>query len=309
MVKYNTDWFIKRIKEKHPNDYQDYEVIGKYINSHTNIKMKHLTCGHVFDITPNSLLSGRGCYYCGRKRIGNSSRNTQEELCKELPEGISLIGEFKGVLYDTLVHCDKCNSTYKVKIHDLLRRGYCAHCGNHYRKTTNTFKDDMYQMVGNEYILLSEFNTVNDKVKIKHNLCNHSYYVTPHNFLRGRRCPYCNNSIGESIIEKVLKDLNIVHERQKKFKDLKLTKYLSYDFYLPELDILIEYQGEQHYKPVEYFGGELKFKNQIIRDKAKKDYAVRSKINLLCIPYKINSYFSIRKEIEDYIKQISGNRG
>jgi len=47
----------------------------------------------------------------------------------------------------------------------------------------------------------------------------------------------------------------------------------------------IEYQGEQHYRPVSIFGGEDSFKSQIKRDKIKKKYCKSNNIELLIIPY------------------------
>ena len=75
---------------------------------------------------------------------------------------------------------------------------------------------------------------------------------------------------------------SISYERQKKFKDLNK---LSYDFYIPEYRLLIEYQGEQHYKPIEIFGGEEAFKKQIIHDEEKDKYAKINNYRLLKIPY------------------------
>lgn len=69
---------------------------------------------------------------------------------------------------------------------------------------------------------------------------------------------------------------------------------LSYDFYIPKHKLLIEYQGEQHYAPVEYFGGEEAFKIQKDIDEVKKLYAEEIGIGLLEIPFKIKSYEEIK---------------
>ena len=60
---------------------------------------------------------------------------------------------------------------------------------------------------------------------------------------------------------------------------------MSYDFYLPQYNLLIEYQGEQHERPIEFFGGEERFKIQKEHDKRKKEYAKLHKIRLLDIWY------------------------
>lgn len=63
---------------------------------------------------------------------------------------------------------------------------------------------------------------------------------------------------------------------------------LSYDFYLPNYNLLIEYQGEQHKKVVDYFGGESGLKVRQEHDYRKKQYAKEHNIQLLEIWYNEN---------------------
>ena len=62
-------------------------------------------------------------------------------------------------------------------------------------------------------------------------------------------------------------------------------KSLTYDFYLPDNNLLIECQGKQHEKPIEYFGGEEQFKIQQEHDKRKREYAEANGYKLLEIWY------------------------
>lgn len=75
---------------------------------------------------------------------------------------------------------------------------------------------------------------------------------------------------------------------------------MPFDYYVKEHDLLIEVQGEQHYKPVVYFGGEDRFKTQKINDEIKRSYAKNNKIKLLEIPYwefKDNTYVQKLEEV------------
>ena len=66
-------------------------------------------------------------------------------------------------------------------------------------------------------------------------------------------CPcYTITSKGENEVEKVLIELNIIFEKQKRLQDMKKAPF---DFYLPDYNLLIEFQGKQHYEPVAQFGG------------------------------------------------------
>ena len=60
---------------------------------------------------------------------------------------------------------------------------------------------------------------------------------------------------------------------------------LSYDFYLPQCNVLVECQGIQHYEPIEYFGGEEQFAIQQEHDKRKREYAEKNGYKLLEIWY------------------------
>lgn len=98
-------------------------------------------------------------------------------------------------------------------------------------------------------------------------------------------CGHCNSSIGVTIIEKILKENNIIFEREKTFSELRGKKGmpLRYDFYLPEYNRLIEYDGIQHFEERDFF------KDSLIeiqkRDKIKNDFALKNNIDLVRIPY------------------------
>lgn len=103
--------------------------------------------------------------------------------------------------------------------------------------------------------------------------------------IRGDGCKICNESRGEKEVAKFLKKFSIIFERQKKFNGCKNKRKLPFDFYLPEHNILIEYDGEQHLRLSEYFGGEKSFKQLQIRDAIKTKFAQDNNIPLLRIPY------------------------
>ena len=71
---------------------------------------------------------------------------------------------------------------------------------------------------------------------------------------------------------KELNENNIQYNHQKIFQDCKHIRPLPFDFYLLNYNICIEYQGKQHYEPIEYFGGQKSFENQVLRDNIKKQY-------------------------------------
>ena len=98
----------------------------------------------------------------------------------------------------------------------------------------------------------------------------------------------CMKSHGEFYISTYLLSNSINFEKQKKFSDLLGVGggNLSYDFYLPNHNMLIECQGEQHERPIEYFGGEEQFAIQQEHDRRKREYAKDNGYRLLEISYK-----------------------
>lgn len=114
------------------------------------------------------------------------------------------------------------------------------------------------------------------------------FLQTPHNHLNGRGCPKCNESHGERIITVYLDSLNIYYIKQYKVEVptfIRKSGLIYIDFYLPDYNIFIEYNGIQHYTPQNHFGGQLKFQKQIMRDNWLRDYCSNKNIQLLEIKY------------------------
>jgi hypothetical protein len=111
------------------------------------------------------------------------------------------------------------------------------------------------------------------------------FQQTPNSHLIGIGCPHCNESKGEKEISKVLRKMNINFDRQKKFSDCRNVFELPFDFYIPSLRTLIEFDGKQHFQPMEFFGGVEAFEKLKINDKIKSDYCEDNFIDLIRIRY------------------------
>ena len=98
---------------------------------------------------------------------------------------------------------------------------------------------------------------------------------------------------------------SIYYKSQQKFDDLRGVHngLLSYDFYLPDYNCLIEFQGEQHEKSIKYFGKE-KFKSQIEHDKRKREYAENNGYKVIHIKCYNSDFNYIKKEIVDTLYDI-----
>ena len=109
-----------------------------------------------------------------------------------------------------------------------------------------------------------------------------------------------------SKIEQLLQELNIEYEKEKIFKECKDNLNLRFDFFLPKYNICIEYDGEQHFKPIKYWGGEEGLRNRQNKDKIKNNYCKENNIQLIRLNYlekdKISKdyLFSIIEDIKNY---------
>ena len=124
------------------------------------------------------------------------------------------------------------------------------------------------------------------------------FYQQPSNHLDGKGCPICNQSKGEFSINNWLVNNNIEFDRQKKFIDCVNKFNLSFDFWIKDKNLLIEYDGMQHFKPLGFMGGDKKLEYTIKCDKIKNDYCFKNNIKLLRISYK--EYKNIDKILFDY---------
>ena len=126
----------------------------------------------------------------------------------------------------------------------------------------------------------------------------HGDYTTKAEMLiKGCGCPKCKSSKGEDAIELWLLSNNIRYEQQKRLKGCEYIKPLQFDFYLPDYNMCIEYDGKQHFQPIKFFGGIESFKDIIIKDDIKNRFCTKNNISLLRISYKEN----INKKLGDNI--------
>lgn len=160
--------------------------------------------------------------------------------------------------------------------------------GKSFMKTNKEFIDESNLIHDFRYdYSLVEYNGSRCNVKI---ICNtHGVFdQTPTNHLRGKGCPKCRSSNGESEIRKFLKKNEIKFNEQHTFKDCMNKQLLKFDFYLPDYNMCIEYDGIQHFKSIEYFGGDVKFKQIQVNDVIKNKYCEQNGVKLIRIKYDSN---------------------
>ena len=177
--------------------------------------------------------------------------------------------------------------TISYKTPNKIRRWGCKVCLDmSLRKTNKAFVKEIFDLVGDEYVFLDKYTRAKDKIRIKHNICGYEYKIAPDTFLSVKtRCPNCNESKGEKRINDFLIESNIEFEKQYRIEKCRNIKPLPFDFRTIKKDILIEYDGIQHYISKPYYGGEEGLKQRQMLDQIKNQYCETNNIKLIRIPY------------------------
>ena len=270
---------------------EEYSVLGVYSKARNKIEMKHNKCGYVYDVRASAFLYGARCPKCAR-----NIKKTTEEFKQEIK---NLVGNEYEVVSDYVSNHVKveflhntCGNKYKATPAHFLTTGRrCPYCKGGIRIKGYDFSEEVKKETNGEYEVLSEYTNNRTPLKMLHKTCGTQWEIRPYNFKNGKRCPNCNQSHGEKTIESILKKNNINFKIQWKTADCKNIRSLPFDFAIFENNKviqLIEFQGEQHYRIVEYFGGKKGFLSRVRNDKIKRDYCEKNNIPLLVIDYHDN---------------------
>lgn len=127
---------------------------------------------------------------------------------------------------------------------------------------------------------LVEYKTKKEKVKI---IClDHGVFEQKASVhLSGHGCPICRNSKLERYLRDNLIRLGITFEQNKRYDDCRNYLPLPFDFYLSDMNILIECDGIQHRVPIKHFGGEERYEYQKLNDSIKNKYCFEKPIRLI----------------------------
>jgi Zn finger protein HypA/HybF involved in hydrogenase expression/very-short-patch-repair endonuclease len=183
-----------------------------------------------------------------------------------------------------------------------IRGSGCIKCRNDKRRSNkDEFIEKSRKIHGDKYDYSNvEYKNADTPVSI---ICkaHGPFRQIPYSHLSARAgCPNCRESKGEIDVAKSLDNLSIKYIRLKKFDDCRgETGYpLPFDFYIPDYNMCIEYDGQQHYLPV--FGID-KFTRLKINDKIKDEYCKKSGIKLLRISYKYKKFEDIKAKIVEFL--------
>jgi len=288
------DDYINLVEKVHNGKYS-YEKT-KYVDAHTPIIITCPIHGD-FKQSPNGHLLGKGCSKCAGKYM---DQDYFIELAKQVHGNKYDYSKvfFQGGKTPVEIICPIHGSFTQAPGNHVNAKQGCPECGTEkahekVRLGKDEFIKRAKEVHGDKFNYDKlQYTSLRDNVTItcpKHG----DFSQNAQNHLYGFGCPKCSQSRGEKIVGDILTKNNVNYERQKRFTKCfnigpsgKCTR-LPMDFYLPDYNAVIEYDGIQHYQPIETFGGEKAFKSTKIRDEIKNTYCRENGIKMIRISYEL----------------------
>lgn len=280
------------------------KILSEYVDWNTNVQYLCLICNQIRYGLPSVLLYGGGCKNCAHiKRWDSRGRVTTEDYINKLTnagtnDNVEIIGEYTGSHNYISCRCKIHNVEWESFACNILNgSATCPECALENIRIAEAFSTEQFKERLNEILphikLHGEYVNCNTTTTFYCEIHDMYFDAKPRTLLYGKTtgCPYCSETLGERRMREILVDkLSMNIQTQYSFPDCKYKNKLKFDACDLDNMILFEYQGQQHYYPVDFAGkGEEWAKEQFeinkTRDKIKDDYCKENNIPLIKIPY------------------------
>jgi len=292
----NTTYTLEEAKEIFKS--KGYILLAtKYKNCKTKMKYLCTNCNKEYYMNLDNMINDRGCPTCSITKI------TDKRIIEKVNElGYELLNFNRNDNGISILLELKCKEGHVFTVNwDTIRNKeeyICMVCRG-FRDSKEGKSQEMYKREIEEYCAKENLPYEFIKAYKRHyanskstwlilNCKEHGKFeVNKVDFMTRwkQRCPICtgNASKGEIRISEILNNYNIDFIREHSFEDCRNIMPLPFDFYLPENEIFIEFNGNEHYESIKFFGGDEKFKQRQINDNIKREYCKDKK--LIEIPY------------------------
>ena len=254
-----------------------HKIEGEYVNSHTAVRCICVN-GHVCFPTPGRIQQGNGiCRICAGNDL-ETARNNFHQRIEEL--GGKVIGEYKGSKIAVECLCSKNHKCFSSPATIRTGGSMCKICSGQDQETAkNNFHRRIEDLGGK---VIGEYIRNSARVEC---LCSkgHKCFPFPSNIQKGRgMCFQCNESGGEHLVGKILKELGVDYIPQERNSRIPTLKF---DFSIND-NCYIEYDGEQHFKFIKFFHKNKEgFDVHQEYDRVKRNICSEQNIKLIRIDY------------------------
>ncbi|ECV9083704.1 DUF723 domain-containing protein [Salmonella enterica subsp. enterica serovar Infantis] len=315
MMKTKTQNFIEKSQKIHGRLYDYTKVV--YENAKSKVLIGCKKHGYYY-ITPNKHLNGAGCQSCSKEnRVKLKTKSKKDfvnnaNIKHEQKYDYSLVSENIKRSDRVEIICAK-HGIFEQTAQNHLQGQGCPQCGLKTRISKRTLSSEEFinrasSLHDNFYDYSKTIYTgMYNEIEV---ICpNHgNYHILPVKHLhRKQGCPECSKVMTKSkaVIEicKFFDSNGIRYIEEYKINECRNIHPLPFDFYLIDYDILIEYDGIQHFKPIEYFGGQQGLDEQQYNDNIKNEYCKSTDKILLRIRYDENYLEKIKEFLDSWDKQ------
>lgn len=277
---------LKRLIDK------NIKLIGEYKNNRIPTEFECTKCNYKWFTQSDHIFNNHGCPKCaGRLKLSNQI--IDERLKSNIKRLGNFLPSYKGNKNKIEFECLDCKYKWFGFPNDYIsyKKCGCPKCKN-VAKLTNESLDSRLP----KYIKrIDEYINSYTKIKFLCIICNNDFNAPPTCILTGKwGCPYCKLNKWEKLINDLLVENKIKFKRN--FRVIIENRNYYIDFFLEDFNIAIEYNGRQHYYPINHYGGNEKFISQQKRDITIRHYCISNNINLMEYKYTLG-YEKLKNEI------------
>lgn len=298
LKKRQSDFYNRALRICEQKGYKLVSKASDYINSSSIITYccpKH----GIKQCRWSHFIRGIGCNECGNEIISDKLRLSKSQLIEVIDKkGVSYLLNPDDYISNSIPNlrfrCAKCGDIFHTSLSSFsLNSGFCKKCGIEEATANHRLPIDAVRKIiesknNNKWMNQDSYKTVNENsLIIKCGTCGNTFSMSLGNYRKNwfsGKCRKCSEkSVGEKRITQILDYYKINYSKQEHFDgDLHDIKPIPLDFYLPDYNLAIEFDGLQHYKPT---FGEESFKKTLLHDGMKNNYCRWNNIDLLRIPY------------------------
>lgn len=186
-------WTTEMYSEYVNLNFPSFEVRGEYKSNGEKILIYHKNCGREFETIASNFKKRGNCPLCNKKHKSNTLE-FKDKVFKLTNDEYKVLGEYVNCKQKIKLQHKTCGSVYLATPDDFINGGTrCPKCFGNNRKTTKQFKNEVFNLFEDEYIVLGKYKNNKTPLLIKHNTekCNHEFMVSPDAFLRGSYCNKC----------------------------------------------------------------------------------------------------------------------
>ena len=287
------------------------------IKCYTAVKYCCLICDTNNEQRINDIIKGTFCRKCGRTVIANTNRGktfnknspkTLEDAQIIIGSGFEAEGFGKcGNIKTIIAKCLVCGNITEKQVGDWRDGDTCKTCNDRSRLLSlEAFITKAMEVHASFYSYENvAYKGVKRKVLItcpKHG----TFRQTPNNHLKGQGCPGCKTSKGELSIRNFLTSKGLFFTEQKTFEGCVYKRKLKFDFYVPSLNLCIEWNGIQHYEHTKLYhrrGNSLQLQQR--KDAIKRDFCKSNNIQLLELDARID--YDLNEVFKPYLERLQAN--